>query len=200
MDPHEHWERVYQTKRTDEVSWFRPHLDTSLTLIRGTGVRPEAPIIDVGGGASTLVDDLLAAGYRDLTVLDVSSAALDAARARLGARRSMVTWLTADVTRAELPERHYQVWHDRAVFHFLTDPADRDRYVAQVRHVVAPGGHVIIATFGPDGPQRCSGLPTMRYDADALHGAFGDDFEMIRGSEERHRTPAGIEQQFVYCL
>jgi SAM-dependent methyltransferase len=200
MDLHAHWERVYQTKRTDEVSWFRPHLDTSLTLIRDTGLPPAAPIIDVGGGASTLVDDLLAAGYRDLTVLDVSVAALDVARARLGARQSAVTWLAADVTTAELPAGHFKVWHDRAVFHFLTDPADRDRYVAQVRHAVAARGHVIIATFGPDGPQRCSGLPTARYDADGIHAVFGHDFEVIIRREERHRTPAGVEQQFVYCL
>lgn len=200
MDVHDHWERVYRTKRADEVSWFRPHLDTSLSLIRRTGVAPDRAIIDVGGGASTLVDDLLAAGYRDVTVLDVSPAALDGARARLGPRASEVTWIAADVTRAELPAGRFHVWHDRAVFHFLTDPADRDRYVAQVRRAVALGGHVIVATFGPKGPERCSGLPTARYDADALHGVFGPEFTMLDSREEWHLTPGGVEQQFVYCL
>lgn len=140
MNLREHWERVYQTKRTDEVSWFRSHLDTSLGLIRDTAVAAEAPVIDVGGGASTLVDDLLAGGYQDVTVLDLSATALDVARSRLGAGGSAVTWIAGDVTRVDLPHAHYRVWHDRAVFHFLTDPADRDRYVTQVRHAVAPGG------------------------------------------------------------
>jgi SAM-dependent methyltransferase len=200
MNVQEHWQRVYQTKRTDEVSWFRPHLDTSLMLIAETHVPIDAPIIDVGGGASSLVDDLLDAGYRDLTVLDVSEAALDSARKRLGTRASGVTWIATDATRADLPPAHFRVWHDRAVFHFLTDQADRDRYVAQVRNAVAPGGHVIVATFGPDGPQKCSGLPAARYDAVTLHGLFGDEFELIDRREERHRTPRGVEQQFVYCL
>lgn len=200
MDLQAHWERVYQTKQPTEVSWFRPHLDTSLSLISSLDVARDVPVLDVGGGASTLVDDLIAAGYSNLTVLDLSASAIDAARSRLGARQTTVTWLATDVTRAELPASHFRVWHDRAVFHFLTDPADRDRYVEQVRHSVASGGHVIIATFGPHGPSRCSGLPTARYDADALHAVFGDEFEMIDRREERHRTPAGVEQQFVYCL
>jgi SAM-dependent methyltransferase len=200
MDLQGHWERVYQTKRTDEVSWFRPHLETSLDLIRQTRVGLDAAIVDVGGGASTLVDDLLDAGYRDVTIVDLSSAALDAARARLASRASAVTWIAGDATRAALPAHHFRVWHDRAVFHFLTDPSDRDRYVAQVGRVVTAGGHVIVATFGPEGPQRCSGLPTARYGADALHAAFGDDFELVAHREETHETPSGIAQQFVYCL
>ena len=200
MKPETHWEGVYRTKRPDEVSWFTPHLETSLALIRRTGVSVDDSIIDVGGGASTLVDDLLAAGYRDVTVLDVSRAALDVARTRLGPRSSHVTWLVEDVTRAQLPGKHFALWHDRAVFHFLIDAQERERYVAQVRHAVAPGGHVIVATFGLQGPQRCSGLATSRYDADALHAVFGDDFEMVDRREERHQTPAGSEQQFIYCL
>lgn len=195
-----HWEGVYRSKRPDEVSWFTPHLQTSVALINSTGVSLDAPIIDVGGGASTLVDDLLASGYRDVTVLDVSRSALDVARSRLGARSSHVTWLVDDVTGAQLPREHFAVWHDRAVFHFLIGADERERYVAQVRHAVAPGGYVIVATFGPEGPLRCSGLTTARYDADALHAVFGDDFEMIDRREERHQTPAGGEQQFIYCL
>jgi len=200
MSLEDHWNQVYRTKRTDDVSWFRPHLDTSLALIKGTGADPGAPILDVGGGASTLVDDLAAAGYSNVTVLDVSEAALQAARHRLGARAHAVAWIAADATRAVLPRAHFQIWHDRAVFHFLTDAEDRRRYVQQVRHAVAPGGHVIVATFGPDGPQRCSGLPTNRYDAGALHAEFGAGFELLEHREEQHRTPVGADQQFVYCL
>jgi SAM-dependent methyltransferase len=172
----------------------------SLALIDSTSVSLDRPIIDIGGGASTLVDDLLARGYRDVTVLDVSASSLDVTRQRLGPRASAVTWLAEDLTEARLPHEHFAVWHDRAVFHFLVDPGAREQYVAQVRHAVAPGGHVVVATFGPEGPQRCSGLPTARYDADALHAVFGDDFEMVDRVEERHHTPAGSEQQFVYCL
>ena len=200
MNLEEHWEQVYRSKRSDGVSWFRPHLETSLALIRATGAPFSAPVLDVGGGASTLVDDLADAGYSNLTVLDVSTAALDAARHRLGARSTGVAWIAAEATRAPLPHAHFQIWHDRAVFHFLTDEEDRRRYVEQVRHAVAPGGHVIVATFGPDGPQRCSGLPTGRYDADALHAEFGSGFELIEHREEQHRTPGGVDQQFVYCL
>ena len=195
-----HWEGVYRSKRPDEVSWFTPHLETSLALIKRTGVSLDAPIIVVGGGASTLVDDLLASEYRDVTVLDVSHSALDVARSRLGVRSSRVTWLVDDVTCAHLPREHFAVWHDRAVFHFLINAEERERYVAQVRHAVVPGGHVIVATFGPEGPLRCSGLTTSRYDAEELHTVFGEDFEMIDRREEWHQTPAGGEQQFIYCL
>jgi SAM-dependent methyltransferase len=200
MNSQEHWDRVYRTKRPDEVSWFRTHLDTSLELVRATGVATDAPILDVGGGASTLVDDLLTAGYSDVTVLDVSAAALDCARGRLGRHATDVTWVAADITRVDLSPAHFHVWHDRAVFHFLTEPDDRRRYVEQVRRAVAPGGYVVIATFGADGPQRCSGLPTARYDAEALHAEFGDEFQIVDRRQELHRTPGGIDQQFVYCL
>jgi ubiquinone/menaquinone biosynthesis C-methylase UbiE len=200
MSLRDHWERVYRTKLPDEVSWFTPHLETSFGLIRATGAAENAPIVDVGGGASTLTEDLLEAGYKDVTVLDVSSTALDIARRRLGGRAAGVTWLAGDVTRIDLPKAHFDVWHDRAVFHFLTDAADRDRYVAQVRRAVAPGGYVIVATFGPEGPQRCSGLPTARYDVTTLHGIFGDDFALVECRDEDHQTPAGITQQFIYCL
>ena len=200
MNPEEHWEQVYRTKRTDEVSWFRQHLETSLALITSTGVPAEAPILDVGGGASTLVDDLIAAGYSDVTVLDISAVALNAAQERLESRARLVRWLAGDVTQIDLPSAHFRVWHDRAVFHFLIAADERRRYVEQVRHAVAPGGHVIIATFGPDGPERCSGLPTARYHVDALHREFGADFVLIDRREELHRTPGGINQQFVYCL
>ena len=200
MDTKEHWERVYGTKLANEVSWFQAHLETSLELIKTVAVSAGDPIVDVGGGASTLVDDLVAAGYSDVTVIDLSATALDAARERLGPSASKVAWIVSDGTRVDLRQSYFKIWHDRAVFHFLTDPSDRRRYVEQVRRAVAPGGHVIVATFGPSGPERCSGLPTARYDASTLCGEFGPDFEMVDSREERHRTPASVEQQFIYCL
>ncbi len=159
----------------------------------------DAGIIDVGGGASTLVDDLVANGYTDLTVLDLSAAALNAARKRLGAQESKVRWIEADITRVELPANRYDIWHDRAVFHFLTDAADRAAYVQTVLRSVKPGGHVIVATFGEDGPLQCSGLPVMRYSADELHDQFGAAFQLLDHRREEHHTPSGAVQQFVYC-
>ncbi len=195
----EHWETVYTTKATDEVSWFQPHAQLSLDLIKAAATVKNAGIIDVGGGASTLVDDLLAEGYRDLTVLDLSAAALQAARRRLGAQESLVRWIEADITEVDLPARRYDVWHDRAVFHFLTTAQQRDAYVRTVFNAVKPGGHVIVATFAEDGPLQCSGLPVMRYRADELHDQFGEAFTLLKHQKEEHHTPAGKIQQFVYC-
>ena len=198
VDNRQHWESVYHHKATDEVSWFQPHAASSLRLIQGCS-DTRAHIIDVGGGASVLVDGLLDAGYRNLTVLDLAESALAASRARLGARAASVQWIAADITRAELPEARYDVWHDRAVFHFLTDPADRTRYVAQVLKSVKPGGHVIVAAFGPGGPLQCSGLDVVRYDPEALHAEFGTPFRLLGHETETHYTPSGQEQEFVYC-
>ncbi|HCJ51171.1 MAG TPA: SAM-dependent methyltransferase [Gallionella sp.] len=199
MDSKTHWETVYSSKSTEAVSWFQPHADLSLNLIKATGVGRGAAIIDVGGGASTLVDDLVAEGYADLTVLDLSAAALKAARKRLGAEADRVCWLEADITKAALPASRYDIWHDRAVFHFLTAPADRAAYVRTVLRAVKPGGHVIVATFAEDGPLQCSGLPVMRYRADELHDQFGEAFTLIQHQKEEHHTPFGTVQQFVYC-
>jgi len=199
MDSKTHWETVYSSKSTEAVSWFQPHADLSLNLIKATGVGRGAAIIDVGGGASTLVDDLVAEGYADLTVLDLSAAALKAARKRLGAEADRVCWLEADITKAALPASRYDIWHDRAVFHFLTAPADRDAYVRTVLRAVKPGGHVIVATFAEDGPLQCSGLPVMRYRADELHDQFGAAFTLLQHQKEEHHTPFGTVQQFVYC-
>lgn len=199
MKPKEHWEGVYSSKASNAVSWFQEHAEQSLRLIKATGVPLSAAIIDVGGGASTLVDDLLHSGYSNLTVLDLSAAALSAAKARLGASSSAVRWLEADVTRAELAVHAYDVWHDRAVFHFLTTAQDRSAYVQQVLRSVKPGGHVIVATFAEDGPTQCSGLPVMRYRADQLHAQFGEPFTLLRHEKEEHHTPFGTLQQFVYC-
>ena len=198
IDRRQHWESVYSSKAADQVGWFQPRAASSLRLIEGCADR-DAHIIDVGGGASVLVDDLLDAGYRNLTVLDLAESALATSRARLGARAASVQWIAADITRADLPAARYDVWHDRAVFHFLTDPADRARYVAQVLKSVRPGGHVIVAAFGPGGPLQCSGLDVVRYDPDALHAEFGAPFRLLGHETEIHHTPAGKEQEFVYC-
>ena len=200
MDRQEHWETVYRTKGPRGVSWFAPHLTTSLEMIGATRATFDAPILDVGGGASTLVDDLLGAGFRNVTVLDLSASALEAARDRLGPAATGVAWITGDVTTVDLPAHYFHVWHDRAVFHFLTDEGDRDRYVAQVRHAVAPGGHVVLGTFALDGPHKCSGLPVARYDASGLQHVFGEHFELVMARDDRHTTPWGAEQHFTYCL
>ena len=198
-DRHQHWETVYQDKAADAVSWFQPHATSSLHLIEEAAPDRRSAIIDVGGGASVLVDDLLDAGYSRLTVLDLAPSALAASQSRLGARAQSVNWIAADITTADLPEASYDVWHDRAVFHFLTDAADRERYVKQVLHAVKPGGHVIVAAFGPGGPLQCSGLDVVRYAPDALHAEFGAPFRLLRHQTEIHQTPAGKEQEFVYC-
>jgi SAM-dependent methyltransferase len=197
-DRQQHWESVYRSKSADEVSWFQPHAASSLRLITGCA-DTEANIIDVGGGASVLVDDLIDAGYRNLTVLDLAESALATSRARLGARARTVQWIAGDITRADLPSAHYDVWHDRAVFHFLTDPAERTRYVEQVLKSVKPGGHVIVAAFGPGGPLQCSGLDVVRYAPESLHAEFGAPFRLLGHETEIHHTPAGKEQEFVYC-
>lgn len=199
MQSKEHWDNVYTTKATDAVSWFQEHAENSLKLIQQTGVPLTAAIIDIGGGASTLVDDLLAKGYSNLSVLDISSAALSTSQCRLGAKASNVNWVVADITNADIPAQSYDVWHDRAVFHFLTTAEDRQAYVQAVLRAVKPGGHVIVATFAEDGPLQCSGLPVMRYNSDELHAEFGEPFTLVHHEKESHRTPFGTAQQFTYC-
>ncbi|PTQ76796.1 methyltransferase family protein [Nitrosomonas oligotropha] len=199
MDNKRHWEQVYTTKASDSVSWFQEHADQSLRLIHNTRLGKDAAIIDVGGGASRLVDDLVAEGYTDLTVFDLSSTALAVARQRLGKHADIVHWIEGDITRTKFPMNRFDIWHDRAVFHFLTDPADRHAYVERVLSSVRPGGHVIVATFAEDGPEKCSGLPVMRYQPEALHAIFGDTFQLVEHEKEAHHTPFGTVQQFVYC-
>jgi len=194
-----HWENIYTTKESTQVSWYKPHLNLSLQLIERTSVDKSAYIIDVGGGAATLVDDLLDNGYAHVSVLDISAAAIEVAKSRLGGRAGQVTWLEADITQAALPEQHYDVWHDRAVFHFLTRAEDRRRYVDAVRRSLKAGGHIIVATFATDGPPKCSGLDVMRYDPDGLHGEFGADFKLVESVREDHQTPFGTQQKFIYC-
>ena len=199
MDAQSHWDRIYQTKKPSQVSWYRAHLENSLELIASAAGSRDACIIDVGGGESTLVDDLLDRGYRRVSVLDISPSAIDVTCNRLGERAPLVTWLLGDITTMELPKQHYDVWHDRAVFHFLTNDADRHAYVRQVKESVKLGGHVIVASFGPEGPLKCSGLDVVRYDAETLHGEFGVQFQLVKHLTEQHHTPFGTTQQFVYC-
>jgi len=199
MNPQEHWETIYKTKPPDQVSWYRPHLETSLALIELASPDRSASIIDVGAGESSLVDDLIIRGYRNLAVLDISQTALEVTKKRLGSASRGVQWIAGDVTRVALPTLSYDVWHDRAVFHFLTTHEQRLAYIRKVASAVKPGGHVIVGTFGPEGPLRCSGLEVLRYDAEALHGEFGPRFKLIKSVQELHRTPFGTTQQFLYC-
>ena len=199
MDTKNHWEHIYETKAPTQVSWYQEHAKNSLQYIQNTGVQTTGHIIDVGGGTSTLVDDLIEEGFQNITVLDVSGTALQLARQRLGTRAAIVSWIEADITQAELPQDIYDVWHDRAVFHFLTKAEDRQRYINTVRHSLRKGGHVIIATFALDGPEHCSGLEVVRYSPESLHSEFGEDFEVVNSARETHRTPFGTEQKFIYC-
>jgi len=200
VDKKDHWEKVYGTKSPDAVSWFAPHLETSLNLIHEAAQDKAASIIDIGGGEATLVDDLLAEGFTDLSVLDISQRAVDVARGRIGKNADQVHWYCADITQATLPQNYFDVWHDRAVFHFLTDAAQREIYVKQVMRSVKHGGYVIMSTFGPEGPEKCSGLDVVRYDAEHLHGQFGKTFKLINSTTEVHNTPMGTTQQFLYCF
>ena len=199
MDGKKHWDDVYGSKAPDQVSWYRPHLERSLRFIEEAKLPRNAAIIDVGGGTSTLVDDLLERGYSNLTVLDISKKAIISAKDRLGPRAAPVAWIEADITLVDLPEHCYDFWHDRAVFHFLLDAPARRRYVAAARQAVKPGGHIVVATFGPSGPERCSGLEVMRYRPEEIHAEFGQTFKKVGSSAEVHKTPWGQEQEFVYC-
>ncbi len=193
----EHWDQLYQSAPSEEASWFEPEPSTSLEMIGSAQVAPDAPIIDVGGGASTLVDRLLARGAGDLTVLDVSSTALDIARRRLGEDAGRIRWITHDVL-TWIPPRRYAVWHDRGVFHFLVEPTHQADYLAVLHAAMAPGGTVIVAAFADDGPDHCSGLPTARYTPSALCAAFGPGFALEKSRRENHVTPTGDVQPFTW--
>ena len=197
FDRKAHWRQVYTGKDEQAVSWFEAVPAVSLDLIHTTGAGPGAAIIDIGGGASRLVDALIDEGFRDLTVLDISDESLEKSKARLGARGAAVHWRAADVTTWR-PERLYEVWHDRAMLHFLTAPEDRVAYVERLMRAVCPGGHVIITTFAPDGPERCSGLPVVRHDAASLSTLLGPSFELIESRRHEHHTPAGVVQRFQF--
>jgi SAM-dependent methyltransferase len=192
-----HWEQVYTAKEPNEVSWYEPVPARSLEFIRATGVPQTAAILDVGGGASTLVDHLLGAGYSDISVLDIAESALNRARIRLGDLAARVTWIEADITRFQ-PSRAYMIWHDRAVFHFLTSAEDRECYLKALRKALRGGGHLVLATFGSEGPKRCSGLEVKRYSEPEVSALLGSKFTLKMHRIEKHQTPMGTAQQFLY--
>jgi SAM-dependent methyltransferase len=195
-----HWEGVYRQKSASEVSWYQPHLKQSLLLISEARLPTTASIVDVGGGASTLVDDLLGLGYTDITVIDLAASALVQSKERLGDRAESVRWLAGDATTDLLASASVDLWHDRAVFHFLTDEARRMAYIQQVERCVRPGKFVVLSTFAPDGPERCSGLPVARYSPDELAAALGPAFEKLADAREHHTSPSGAAQSFSYVL
>ena len=194
----DHWERVYSEKEFTEVGWYQRRPDCSLALIKATGIDDSARIIDIGGGASTLVDFLLEAGFQNLSVLDIAHSAIEQAKTRLGDRADKVDWLECDITKFS-PELRFDLWHDRAVFHFLTDEADRSKYVQAMMDALNPGAHVIIATFGLEGPEKCSGLDVVRYSSETMSAVLGDNFQLVETSTEEHQMPGGSLQSFVYC-
>jgi SAM-dependent methyltransferase len=199
-DSANHWESVYASKASTSVSWYAEHLEVSLDLLDKAGLSAESRVIDVGGGASTLVDDLLDRGVQHLTVIDLSAAAMAVARERIGARASSVAWLPGDITRIPLSASGYTHWHDRAVLHFLTGDTEVRAYAAQAERAVMSGGHAVIGGFAPDGPERCSGLPVARRSAEDIAACLGANFELIETRKHHHRTPGGAEQAFEYAL
>jgi SAM-dependent methyltransferase len=200
MERRQHWEHVYGTKSPSEVSWYRPHLERSLVLIESCAMSKQAAILDIGGGASTLVDDLLAAGFQDVSVLDIAQAAVDVTRRRLGSAGSTVHWLAEDFLDAKLEPQRYDICHDRAVFHFLTDAGEKSRYFEQVERILRPGGSLILATFALEGPSRCSGLDVTRYGEEQMKEAAGAPFELVSSQRESHHTPAGSVQEMMYFV
>ena len=200
VDSKTYWEGIYARSSPMTSSWYQPEASRSLELLASLGVGPASRIIDVGGGDSTLVDGLIARRMGRVTVLDLSRTALQRAQARLSSNAELVTWIEGNALHADLPPRSYDVWHDRALFHFLTDRADRQRYVAAAASALEPGGAVVIATFALDGPERCSGLPVVRYDSASLATEFGDAFSLQSTVHDLHRTPSGLEQAFTYAV
>ncbi|MBF0561830.1 MAG: class I SAM-dependent methyltransferase [Alphaproteobacteria bacterium] len=198
MNRYAHWQAVYESKAETEVSWFQEYPATSLALIHAAGMDANARIIDVGGGASRLVDHLIDQGCQSVTILDITNAALEKTRLRLGCLANKVVWLVTDVTQW-IPSERYDIWHDRAVFHFLTEPSDRIAYATAMSAAVRTGGYAIVGTFAPDGPERCSGLPVCRYNADGLIAEFTPHFRLIETKNEEHVTPGGKIQRFQFC-
>ena len=200
MDPKSHWENIYRSRSHKDVSWYADHISQSLKIIQSLGLKSDASILDVGGGASTLVDDLLGAGYSNVSVLDVSAAALDIARHRLGDRAGRVVWLEADVLAHDFPADAYDLWHDRAVFHFLTEESDRQTYRSQAAKVVKSGGYLLMSVFADDGPEKCSGIQVRRHGRSGLENFFNPDFKPVTSTRNVHLTPAGVEQRFTTVL
>ncbi|OGW84981.1 MAG: methyltransferase [Omnitrophica bacterium RIFCSPLOWO2_01_FULL_45_10b] len=200
MNSKEHWAGIYKTKKPTEVSWYQPHLTKSLELITESGIDKKTRIIDVGGGASTLADDLLEKGYSELTVLDISQEALGKSKERLGDKANRITWVEADVLKIDFPENSFDLWHDRAVFHFLTKAEERKAYLEVLKKALKSGGFVIISSFSLEGPLKCSGLDVVRCSSETLSSELGNGFSLIKSSDERHKTPFNSFQNFVYVL
>jgi SAM-dependent methyltransferase len=199
MSRKDHWETIYSNRATEQLGWYELHLETSMDWVQDLGLSPDTPILDVGCGVSTFVDDLLRAGCRSITVLDISQNALSSVRGRLGKKSDSVTWINGDVTSIELPPDYYGLWHDRAVFHFLTTPDQQMTYRDQLSGSLKDGGNLIIGTFALEAPPKCSGLPVQRYSPGQLALTLGEDFQLIRHRKKLHITPAGTEQMYLFC-
>lgn len=199
MDVKSHWEHTFEARSPAQTSWYTPHLQHSIRWIEESGLPKTAAILDVGAGRSTLIDDLLARSYTALTALDISESALEEIRQRIGQRASSVRWIAGDVTTVSLSPGRYDLWHDRALFHFLTEPAQRHQYFNQIKRALKPGGLVMLSTFGPEGPVQCSGLAVCRYDRESLAAVFGHGFTLQDAEMETHTTPSGKPQQFLHA-
>ena len=200
MSKKDHWEQVYKTRSIDRVGWYKSHLQTSLTWIKELDLAKDDPVIDVGGGASTLVDDLLESGFKSISVLDISDEALSLVKERLGKKKDLITWLTGDVTTFDFQPNSYELWHDRAVFHFLTTHEQQQKYRDNLLKALKAGGNLVVGTFAPEAPPMCSGLPIQRYSAEQLENTLGIEFKLKRHHKEMHITPGGVEQMYLYCL
>ena len=200
MNQKNHWEQVYATRMAEKLGWYKPRLDTSLAWIEELDLDKSAPIIDMGGGASTLVDDLVDAAYESITVFDISQSALDVAKKRLGRQSELVMWLSGDITSYTLPPNRFELWHDRAMFHFLTEKDQQEAYRANLISALKPGGRLIIGVFAPEAPPKCSGLPVQRYDHEQLAATLGSELELVRQHKEMHVTSGSVEQLYLYCL
>jgi SAM-dependent methyltransferase len=196
----DHWQSVYRAKSATDVSWFRPHLEVSLELMKQAGLNPSSRVVDIGAGASTLVDDLIGLGVRTITALDLSAESLDVAKKRLGVRAANVCWRVGDVSHFDFEPDSVDIWHDRAALHFLIDPADASAYVANATHAITPGGYAVIGCFASDGPEKCSGLTVVRREADDIAKLFGEAFTLVDSRREPHVTPWGSTQSFAYAL
>ena len=194
-----HWEEMYRTKLPDEMGWYETYPAMSLKLVLLAGIDKNAHIIDIGGGISFFSDKLLDKGFKHITVLDISGTAIEKAKARFGKQAANIIWIEAHITEFE-PSRTYDLWHDRAVFHFLTDPADRKKYLEVMKRALNPTGRVIMATFGLNAPPKCSGVDVARYSPELLSREIDGDFELMHAFDEIHITPSGKEQPFIYCL
>lgn len=201
MDSKSHWQNIYTDKNSNQLSWFQEHAEMSLHIFKKNVHNRNTQIIDIGAGTSTLLDDLLQSGYSKIDVLDISAEALQISQQRIKSLQTnaKINWIQANILETNLPHHHYDIWHDRAVFHFLTKQQDREHYIQKLMYALKPGGKVIISTFGPDGPLECSGLPIVRYSHDSLHNEFGLRFELLEHGEDEHQTPSGSIQKFIYC-